>query len=255
MIEIVGLSKTYGDKRAVSDLTLSVEPGTIFGFVGPNGAGKTTTLKMLAGLLRPTSGNARICGVDVVADPIRVKEILGYLPDNPFLYDYLTITEFLTFVGDVYKIPESRIREKGEEYLRLFDLTNQAGHHMAELSFGMKKKAALTALLVREPRVLLLDEPTSSLDPKAVKTLRDLLLKMASEGTTVFFSTHILEVAQRISHTVGIIAGGKLIASGTMDELKARVHADNRDLEGIFLSLTENDQARIDGESIDISTE
>ncbi|MBI4862112.1 MAG: ABC transporter ATP-binding protein [Candidatus Riflebacteria bacterium] len=242
MIQTNQLTKRFGEFAAVSGLTLSVPPGTIFGFLGPNGAGKTTTLRMVTGLLRPTSGTATIAGLDVVSDPEGVKRLVGYLPDNPFIYDHLTVVEFLTFIGDVYGVPATQVRQLGEQYLTRFGLADVAHQAAADLSLGTKKKVALVALLVRRPKVLFLDEPTSSLDPKAVKTLRDLLAQVAAEGTTVFFSTHILEVAQRISHTMGIIARGRLVACGTMDQLKSQAHTDNPDLEPIFLSLTEENQ-------------
>jgi ABC-2 type transport system ATP-binding protein len=243
VIETDRLTKTFGATEAVRDLTLRVEAGTIFGFLGPNGAGKTTTLRMLCGLLRPTSGTAVLDGIDVTTDPMGVKRIVGYLPDSPFLYDHLTLTEFLTFVGDVYGVPAARVIELGSRYLSIFELQDRAGERIAGFSLGMRKKAALAALLVREPRVLLLDEPTSGLDPRAVKTLRELLATLAGRGATILFSTHILEVAQKISHTIGIIARGRLVACGTMDELKAQATGANRDLEEIFLALTEEPKA------------
>jgi ABC-2 type transport system ATP-binding protein len=241
LIRTEALSKTYGSVQAVSDLNLDVPAGSIFGFLGPNGAGKTTTLRMLTGLLKPTSGSVSVAGLDVRTHPTKVKQVIGYLPDNPFVYDHLTIAEFLTFVGDIYQVKKKQLHELGERYLRLFELEGRSNQRASELSLGMRKKVALAALLVREPQVLFLDEPTSGLDPKAVKELRDLLANLASSGMTIFFSTHILEVAQRISHTIGIINGGRMVACGNMEELREKAHAEDRDLEEIFLSLTESE--------------
>jgi ABC-2 type transport system ATP-binding protein len=243
VIQTRGLTKRFGVVEAVRDLDLDVRPGTIFGFLGPNGAGKTTTLRMLTGLLRPTSGTAHVAGFDVVSDPVRVKQEVGYLPDNPFLYDHLTVGEFLTFIGDIYGLAAADVRERAAAYLELFDLAAACGLRASELSMGMRKKAVLVAMLVRRPRVLILDEPTSGLDPRAVKALRDLLERLAGDGAAILFSTHILEVAQRISHTIGILSHGRLIACGTMDALRAQASRDrdgasDHDLEEIFLELT-----------------
>ena len=250
MIETHELTKSFGQTTAVSDLTLTVDKGTIFGFLGPNGAGKTTTLRMLCGLLRPTSGRALVAGIDVAADPMGAKSVVGYLPDNPFLYDHLTVTEFITFIGDVYQVPASQVVELGTRYLSLFEIADRSGERIGGLSMGMRKKAALVALLVRQPGVLLLDEPTSGLDPKAVKTLRELLSTLAREGAAILFSTHILEVAQRISHTIGIISRGRLVACGDLEGLRHKARREDRDLEEIFLSLTSEENEGQTGESV-----
>lgn len=236
MIQTKGLTRMFGAHAAVAGLDLSIGAGTIYGFLGPNGAGKTTTLRMLTGLMRPTSGSARVAGLDVVSQGIEVRRHIGFLPDQPFLYESLTVAEFLTFVADMFGLDESA-RTLTEPLLERFEVASWAGARMGTLSLGTSKKVALVAVLMRNPSVLFLDEPTSGLDPRAVATLRDLLIERSREGTTVFFSTHILEAAQRIAHRLGILNRGRLVAEGTFAELAQRAHG-GQDLEAVFLSLT-----------------
>ena len=238
MIEIEALTKKYGDLTAVDNLDLRVEPGELFVFLGPNGAGKTTTIKILTGLLQPTSGKASVAGIDVVESPIEVKKIMGYLPEDPFLYNKLTGGEFLQFVADMHGVQKKR--DKIERFMELFELSSAADELIEGYSLGMKKKVAIGAALIHDPKVLFLDEPTGGLDPKSARIMKDLLQDIRNRGTTVFMTTHILEVAEKMCDRVGIINNGKLIKVGTIEELRseARETERNGSLEDIFLELT-----------------
>lgn len=241
MIEIKNISKSYnkGSIKAVDNLNLNVNKGEIFGFLGPNGAGKTTTIKMIVGLLNPDSGNISINGFDNRQKPIDAKKHIGYVPDNPDLYDRLTGTEYLNFMADVYQVPAAQRKERISYYLDMFDLKDAAADLIKSYSHGMKQKIALTGALVHNPSVWILDEPMVGLDPKSAHLLKGEMREHCDKGNTVFFSTHILEVAEKLCDRIGIIHKGKLIAIGTMDELR---QGDKKDsLENIFLELTENE--------------
>ncbi len=235
-IETNQLTKKYGDLVAVSELNLQVKFGEIFVFLGANGAGKTTTIKTLTGLLLPSSGNAVVAGFDIVKFPFEVKKIIGYLPDEPFLYNKLTGREFLEFIADIRGIQKKR--DKIDRFLDLFELDQFADDLIEGYSLGMKKKIAIGSALLHDPKVLFLDEPTGGLDPKSAKTMKDLLVDIRQRGTTVFMTTHILEIAERMCDRVGIIDHGKLISVGTMDELRKEVQNGSGSLEDIFLELT-----------------
>jgi ABC-2 type transport system ATP-binding protein len=237
LIEIRSLTKRYGEKTAVDNLTLDVFGGEIFGFLGPNGAGKTTTIKAIVGLLRPTSGTVRVAGSDVQTQPLLAKAASGYVPDEPNLYPKLTGRELLRFVADLYGIPAPRVDRRSEELLRLFDLTAVADDTIDSYSHGMRQKASLATALVHDPRLLVLDEPTVGLDPKSARLIKDILRQLADRGAAVFLSTHILEIAERMCDRIGIIHQGRLIAVGTMAELRALGKGEGR-LEDIFLTLT-----------------
>ena len=237
MIETQNLVKRYSDKVAVDEVSFQVHAGEIFGFLGPNGAGKTTTIKMIVGLLQPTSGSVSVNGFDVQGQPLQAKAVNGYVPDEPNLYPKLTGKELLRFVGDLYGITGQRVERRTEELLRLFDLTGAGDDTIDSYSHGMKQKTALAAALVHDPRVLILDEPTSGLDPKSARLIKDILRQMAERGAAVFLSTHILEIAERMCDRIGIINQGRLIAVGTMGELRDMV-AGEASLEDIFLGLT-----------------
>ncbi len=245
LIELRNLVKKYGEKAAVNDVSLDVYGGEIFGFLGPNGAGKTTTIKAIVGLLRPTSGTVRVGGFDVLLEPIPAKAACGYVPDEPNLYAKLTARELLRFVGDLYGVDGGQVDRRIEELLRLFDLAQAADDTVDSYSHGMRQKVSLAAALVHDPKVLVLDEPTVGLDPKSARLIKDLLRQLADRGAAVFLSTHILEIAERMCDRIGIINQGRLIAAGTMDELR-RVPDEHLDdvgkgesrLEDIFLSLT-----------------
>ena len=237
MIETKSLTKKYGDLVAVDDLDLRVEAGELFVFLGPNGAGKTTTIKILTGLLQPTSGIASVAGIDVVKSPIEVKKIMGYLPEDLFLYDKLTGREFLQFVADMHGVQNKQ--DKIEKFMELFELSAAANELIEGYSLGMKKKIAIGAALIHDPKVLFLDEPTGGLDPRSARMMKDLLQNMRSRGTTVFMTTHILEVAEKMCDRVGIINNGKLIKVGTIDELRSGTRETAAgSLEDIFLELT-----------------
>jgi len=236
LIETRNLAKRYGDKLVVDNVTFSVNGGEIFGFLGPNGAGKTTTIKMIVGLLQPTSGSTTVGGYDVVQQPVEAKAACGYVPDEPNLYAKLTGRELLRFVGDLYNLERNQTARRAEELLRLFGLAEAADDTTDSYSHGMRQKTSLAAALVHDPKVLILDEPTVGLDPKSARLIKDILRQMADRGTAVMLSTHILEIAQNMCDRIGIIDKGRLIAVGTMEELQST--RGERSLEDIFLSLT-----------------
>ncbi|MCC6728943.1 MAG: ABC transporter ATP-binding protein [Chthonomonadales bacterium] len=237
-----GLTKQFGSLRAVDDLSLAVYPGELFGFLGPNGAGKTTTIKMMAGLLRPTAGTATIGGYDIQVEPLRAKAILGYIPDNPFLYEKLTGQEFLNFMADLYSVATRNRARRIDDLLRLFELQDKGGELIQGYSRGMRQKIALAGALIHQPSVIFLDEPTVGLDPKSARLMKDVLRQLCRDGTTVFVSTHILEIAERMCDRFGIIHRGRLVALGTMNELRERAASDTKSLEDIFLELTSGEE-------------
>ena len=237
LIEMRQLVKRYGEKAAVDGVSLEVHAGEIFGFLGPNGAGKTTTIKVIVGLLQPTSGTVRVGGHDIQKEPLQAKASSGYVPDEPHLYPKLTGRELLRFVGDLYGVTGEQVERRIDELLRLFDLTPAADDTIDSYSHGMRQKTALAAALVHDPKVLVLDEPTVGLDPKSARLIKDLLRQMAERGAAVFLSTHILEIAENMCDRIGIINQGRLIASGTMAELRSLGKGESS-LEDIFLSLT-----------------
>jgi len=236
MIETRGLTKRYGETLAVENLDLQIAGGEIFGFLGPNGAGKTTTIKILVGLLQPTSGQAYIAGYDVQTQPLQAKALVGFVPDTPFLYEKLTGIEFLRFIGQLYNLEPKQAKRRAEELLTMFDLADRAGDLVQGYSHGMRQKLTLAAALIHDPQVFFLDEPTVGLDPKSARQVKDLLRQLTSQGTCIFMSTHILEIAERMCDRVGIIDRGRLIACGTMEELRAV--GGTGTLEDIFLQVT-----------------
>jgi ABC-2 type transport system ATP-binding protein len=239
MVTLRGLSKTYagGRVKAVDGLSLEVRDGEIFGFIGPNGAGKTTTIKMLAGVLRPSAGEVIVNGVDMLARPVEAKRMIGYVPDTHEAFDKLTGREYLNFIADVYGVSAEQRREVIDKYLALFEIAGAAGDMVKSYSHGMKQKLMLTGALIHRPPLWLLDEPMVGLDPKSALTLKDAMREHCAQGHSVFFSTHILEVAERLCHRIGIIYGGKLIAAGTLEELRAGASS-SATLEQVFFSLT-----------------
>lgn len=239
MINIENLSKSYnkGAVKAVDKLNLNVKEGEIFGFLGPNGAGKTTTIKMIVGLLNPDEGHISINGLDNRKDALKAKQSIGYVPDNPNLYDRLTGTEYLKFMADVYQVSPDDRKERIAHYLEMFELKDAAADLIKSYSHGMKQKIALTGALIHDPSVWILDEPMVGLDPKSAHLLKEEMRDHCDRGNTVFFSTHIMEVAEKLCDRIGIIHKGRLVAIGTLDELR---QGDNKDsLENIFLELTE----------------
>src|SRR5512133_1500227 len=237
LIETRNLVKRYGDKVAVNNVSFEVYGGEVFGFLGPNGAGKTTTIKMIVGLLQPTSGVVRVAGYDVQTQPMQAKAACGYAPDEPNLYPKLSARELLRFVGDLYDLETAQVNRRIDELLRLFDLAQAGDDLIDSYSHGLQQKTALAAALVHDPRVLVLDEPTVGLDPKSARLIKDILRQMAARGSAVFLSTHILEIAERMCDRIGIIDQGRLVAQGTMEELRS-IGQGETTLENIFLQLT-----------------
>jgi ABC-2 type transport system ATP-binding protein len=242
VIEIRNVSKSYnkGKVKAVDDLVLTVKPGEIFGFLGPNGAGKTTTIKLVVGLLKPDAGTISINGLDTQTDALACKAMTTYVPDYPAVYERLTGLEYLNFIGDVYGVPKAARLERIEKWLEIFELTSAVGSPIQSYSHGMKQKIVLTAALLPAPRVMVLDEPMVGLDPRSAHHLKELMREHCDQGGTLFFSTHIMEVAEKLCDRLGIIAKGRLIACGTMDELKALDRESGASLETIFLELTDS---------------
>ncbi|MGI6706077.1 MAG: ABC transporter ATP-binding protein [Clostridia bacterium] len=240
MLNIQGVSKSYnrGSVKAVDNLSLVVRPGEIFGFLGPNGAGKTTTIKMIVGLLNPDEGTIVINGFDNRQEALEAKRIMSYVPDNLEVYDRLSGMEYLTFMADVYQVPSPVREERIRYFLDMFELTDAARDLIKSYSHGMKQKLVLTGALIHNPALLVLDEPMVGLDPRSSHLLKELMREHCDRGNTVFFSTHVLEVAEKLCDRIGIIHKGKLIAIGTLDELRRGEQADS--LENIFLELTES---------------
>jgi ABC-2 type transport system ATP-binding protein len=242
MIALTHVSKGYnrGKVKAVEDLTLEVKPGEIFGFLGPNGAGKTTTIKMIVGLLRPDAGRITVEGFDVATESLRAKHVTTYVPDYPAVYERLTGLEYLNFIGDVYGVPKAERLDRIGKWLEIFELASVVTNPIQSYSHGMKQKIVLTAALLPAPRVMVLDEPLVGLDPRAAHQIKEMFREHCDQGKTLFFSTHIMEVAEKLCDRIGIIHRGKLVACGTMEELKRidRTEA-GQSLEEIFLELTD----------------
>ncbi|OGV61383.1 MAG: ABC transporter [Lentisphaerae bacterium RIFOXYA12_FULL_48_11] len=237
MIEISHLTRMFGSFEAVHDMSLSIPAGELFCFLGPNGAGKTTTIKMLTGLLRPTSGSARICGLDIQENPVEVKKKIGYIPDMPFLYERLTATEFFRFTADLYDINSDIIESRCEESFKLFGIYDYRNMLVKELSHGIRQRLIYSATFLHQPEVLFIDEPLVGLDPYSIRLIKDLLKEKTRSGMSIFLTTHILAVAEDIADRIGIIFQGHLIAVGTLKELLA-INGSCRNLEDIFLRLT-----------------
>ncbi len=244
MIEISGLTKKYGTFMAVDGINLSVPTGELFGFLGPIGAGKTTTLRMIAGILRPTSGRVRIAGIDLGTSPMEAKAKLGFIPDRPFIYEKLTGMEFLRFVAGLFGQDGPPVEKRATELLAVFDLEEWGDELVESYSHGMRQKLIISSAFVHRPEVIVVDEPMVGLDPKAAKTLKDLFREYTRRGHTIMMSTHTLEVAQTLCDRIGIIQRGHIRACGTMDELRANAARGDEGLEEIFLRLTGDDVAR-----------
>ncbi len=236
-----GLTKTYqggkktGDIVAVDHIDLQVAPGEFYGFLGPNGAGKSTTIKMLTGLLRPTAGRIVIAGHDLAADPLAVKRSIGVLPEDLNLYERLTAGEFLLFAAQMYGLPPEEGRRRTQSLLQVMELSDAGDKMIVDFSMGMKKKVALAGAMIHEPRVLFLDEPFNGIDALSSRKIRDVLRQRTAQGTTIFFSSHVLEVVEKLCTRVAIIAKGRMVGEGTMDELRAQTH--DSSLEDIFIHL------------------
>ena len=240
MLQVDHLHKSFGERIAVKDLSLHIE-NELFVFLGPNGAGKTTSIKMMTGLLHPDEGRVLIDGLDLAVDPLGAKRLFGLVQESPVLYEKLTAREFVHFMARLYQVPSQDAMRRAHQLFDIFEISDRADELIEEFSHGMKQKVALAGALIHEPRVLFLDEPTVGLDPKAARNLKDLLRGMVDRGATIFMSTHILEVAERMCDRAGIIHEGQLIALGTMDELRRETSAEKATLEEIFLKLTNSD--------------
>ena len=241
MIELQQLSKAYnkGQVQAVRNLTLVVRKGELFGFLGPNGAGKTTTIKMAVGLLRPDTGRVLLDGIDARADPLRAKAILGYCPDEPALYDKMTGIRFLSFIADVFGVPGEARAARIQRLVETFELKEALGEIIASYSHGMRQKLSVISALLHDPDILILDEPIVGLDPRAAYTLKETMRDLCRQGKTVFFSTHIMEVAERLCDRVGIISRGELLAAAPLEELRRKAGEESATLEKLFLEMTD----------------
>lgn len=232
MLNIQHLTKAYGDKKAVDDLSLHIAPGEIYGFIGHNGAGKTTTLKSIVGILQFDSGEITIDGISINADPLACKRKIAYIPDNPDMYEFMTGIQYLNFIADIFGVSANDRQRRIRKYADLFELTDDLAQSIAAYSHGMKQKLAIISAWIHEPRLVIMDEPFVGLDPKASYLLKGMMREKCDMGGAIFFSTHVLEVAEKLCDKVAIIKGGQLIRSGTMDEVKG-----DDSLEDVFLEL------------------
>ncbi len=247
-IEARGLAKTFGKKVAVSNVTLQVREGEFFGFLGPNGAGKSTTIKMLCGLLRPDGGEIRIAGVDLYSDPLEVKRIIGVLPEETNLYERLTGEEYLLFAGQMYGLTKKEAVERTTSLMELMELTEERKKLIVDYSMGMRKKVALAAALIHRPRVLFLDEPFNGIDPISVRSIRNVMRHLTERGTTIFITSHVMEVIEKLCSRVAIINNGRIVAEGTLSQLREAANTgSDTSLEDVFLKLVD---ARVEPETL-----
>ncbi len=237
-VRLGGVRKVYGDVMAVEGLDLEVARGEILGLLGPNGSGKSTTIKMMLGLVKPTGGSVEVLGIDALKDPIGIKKQIGYVPEAPRIYEFLTALEFLDLTGDLYGMEAGEKKQRIKEFIEAFGLEGREGDIISSYSDGMKQKTAIISALMHRPKLLLLDEPLRGLDPKSARIMKDLLHEMASQGVTTVMSTHTLEIAQAMCTRIAIMFNGKLLALGTMDELRQAAAMPGSGLEDIFLKLT-----------------
>ncbi|PVX25417.1 MAG: 3-dehydroquinate dehydratase [Candidatus Bathyarchaeum sp.] len=237
-VKLETVNKSFGNIQAVKNLNLQIDSGTVFGFLGPNGSGKSTTMKMIMGLLKADSGNLNVYGIDVSRNPWDVKKIVGYVPESPRLYEFLTGLEYLDFIADVYGLAPETKKTRIEEYLDAFDLENRENEMISGYSHGMKQKIAIIAALLHKPKLLILDEPLSGLDPKSARIVKDLIHKLAKEGVTTIISTHVLEIADAVCDKIAIMYQGSKLAEGRPTELRKEAKMPDSTLEEIFLKLT-----------------
>lgn len=242
ILELKNLKKNYGLKEAVKGISLEVPPGELFVLLGPNGAGKTTTLKMMVGLLKPTSGEIRIGGIDLLKDSMAAKHLLSFVPDVPYVYEKLTPLEFLRFMGNLYSIDRAQIGKKSEELLRFFSLEDVRNVLIEEFSHGMRQKVILAGALLHDPKVFILDEPMVGLDPVSIKSFKTFLKEKSREGMTIVFSTHTLSMAEELADRIGIIFKGELVALGTMEELRQKYQS-HENLEAMFMKLVNQEMS------------
>ena len=238
MIELAEITKKYAAFTAVHNLSLTVETGEIFGFIGPNGAGKTTTIKILSGIMQPSSGSVRICGIDVRRNPVEAKHQIGFIPDRPYLYEKLTGMEFMGFTADMYGVNRNGFRKRAVRELKRFSLYDWADELIESYSHGMRQRLIFAAALVHDPKVIVVDEPMVGLDPAAIIMVKELFQQLARSGVTIFMSTHTLQVAEDVCDRIGVIHRGRLIATGTTADLQREAGVTDADLEKVFLNLT-----------------
>jgi ABC-2 type transport system ATP-binding protein len=237
MIDLINLTKDYGTTLAVNNLSLTVASGEIYGFIGPNGAGKTTTIRLMGGIIAPSSGNVIIDGYDMAKNPVGAKKIIGFVPDRPFLYEKLTGREFLKFSADLYSVDSSIFAQKSESLLKQFALWDWANEIIEAYSHGMKQRLIIAAALLHDPKVLIVDEPMVGLDPAAVRMVKDILRQLATDNVTIFISTHTLSIAEDLCHRIGVIHKGTLLVQGTITQLNEAAKTGEAKLEEVFLNL------------------
>ena len=237
MIELINLTKDYGTVLAVNNLNLRIASGEIYGFIGPNGAGKTTTIRMMGGIIEPTSGKVIIAGIDMKENPVPAKKLIGFVPDRPFLYEKLTGMEFLKFIADIYEVEKKIITPRAQELLEKFALTDWAHEIIEAYSHGMKQRLIIAAALMHDPRVLVIDEPMVGLDPAAVRMVKDMLRNLSRQNVAIFVSTHTLSIAEDLCDRIGVIHRGALLAQGSIAELNLAARTGNAGLEEVFLTL------------------
>ena len=237
-VELRGVTKRYNEIVAVNNISLAMYTGEIFALLGPNGSGKSTTLKMLLGLVQPSAGEISVLGFDVQKDPVAVKKQVGYVPESPNIYEFLTGIEYLDFIGDIYGIPAAEKKDRIVEYLKALELEGREGDMINSYSDGMKKKISLISAFLHKPKLLILDEPLNALDPRSARIVKDFLQQLKMQGVTTILSTHVLEIAEAVCDRIGIMYQGSILALGNMSELRQRARLPNSDLEDIFLKLT-----------------
>jgi ABC-2 type transport system ATP-binding protein len=243
-IELRDITKRYNEIVAVNSLNLAIGTGEIFGLLGPNGSGKSTTLKMLLGLVQPTAGSITVLGLDVQNKPVEVKRLVGYVPESPNIYEFLTGIEYLDFIADIYDVPTNEKQQRINEYLKALQLEGREGDMINSYSDGMKKKISLISAFLHKPKLLILDEPLNALDPRSARIVKDFLHELKAQGVTTIMSTHVLEIAEALCDRIGIMYQGNLLALGNMDELRQRASLPKSGLEDIFLKLTGTEDLR-----------
>lgn len=237
-VNLQNVTKRYNEIVAVNNISLTINTGEIFALLGPNGSGKSTTLKMLMGLLQPTSGSVNVLGIDVQKDPVAVKRQVGYVPESPDIYEFLTGIEYLDFIGDIYSVPPAEKQQRINEYLKALQLEGREGDMINSYSDGMKKKISLISAFLHKPKLLILDEPLNALDPRSARIVKDYLNSLKAQGVSTILSTHVLEIAEAVCDRIGIMYQGNILALGSMSELRQMSKMENSGLEDIFLKLT-----------------
>lgn len=243
-VELKAVTKRYNELVAVNNLNLNINTGEIFGLLGPNGSGKSTTLKMLMGLVQPTAGSVNVLGLDIQKNPVEIKQLVGYVPESPNIYEFLTGIEYLDFIGDIYGMQANEKKTRITEYLKALQLEGREGDMINSYSDGMKKKIALISAFLHKPKLLILDEPLNALDPRSARIVKDFLSELKAQGVTTIMSTHVLEIAEALSDRIGIMYQGNLLALGNMEELRQKASLPSSGLEDIFLKLTGTEDLR-----------